>query len=94
MMQTELSYGQFEFTSTPEFGIKAAADANIIFMQAIKEMAVLRNWEANFMAKIGTDHLGSGGHFNFSVWDKDRKLNAFWDKNSKNGLVFTGAAQN
>ena len=84
-MHTEFCPGQFEFATTPQFGIKGADDSMLLKL-GIKEMASKRGWQANFMAKIFPERNGSGGHFSFSVWDKESGKNAFWDEKTPDGF--------
>ena len=84
-MHIENAPGQFEFVSSPEFGIKGA-DHSMLLKHGIKELALQRGWEANFMAKVFPQYSGNGGHFNFSIWDKESGENAFWGKDSPDHL--------
>ena len=85
LMLLEYAPGQFEFVSSPEFGIKGA-DCSMLFKHGIKELALQRGWQANFMAKVFPEYNGNGGHFNFSIWDKETGENAFWDKDNHDHL--------
>ena len=84
-MHGEYSPGQFEMTTVPEFGIKGI-DALAVLKQIIKELAVQKGWEANFMAKVSADDVGSGAHLNFSLWDKEKKVNVLCDESGEDKL--------
>eukprot|EP00928_Gymnodinium_smaydae_P072033 TRINITY_DN5546_c0_g2_i1.p1 TRINITY_DN5546_c0_g2~~TRINITY_DN5546_c0_g2_i1.p1 ORF type:complete len:477 (-),score=88.73 TRINITY_DN5546_c0_g2_i1:220-1650(-) len=67
-MNSEYGAGQLELTFVPKFGIDAA-DMTVTFRTGTKEMAQERGLRATFMAKpFGVSGVGSGGHFNFSLW--------------------------
>ena len=85
IINIEYGPGEFEISTTPKYGIDGA-DLNFIMKQGIKEMADKRDWIANFMAVPWPGKVGSGCHFNFSVWEKESKRNAFGDDESADGL--------
>jgi len=70
-MNAEYGAGQLELTFTPRFGIEAA-DMTATFRTGTKEIAQQQGLRATFMAKpFGVSGVGSGGHFNFSLWKRD-----------------------
>merc|ERR1712151_171914 len=70
-MNAEYGAGQLELTFTPKFGIEAA-DMTATFRTGTKEIAQQQGLRATFMAKpFGVSGVGSGGHFNFSLWKRD-----------------------
>merc|ERR1712151_1395178 len=71
-MNAEYGAGQLELTFTPKFGIEAA-DMTATFRTGTKEIAQQQGLRATFMAKpFGVSGVGSGGHFNFSLWTRDQ----------------------
>lgn len=87
---THIEYGpgQFEIPTSPEFGI-IAADHWVILRQCLKEVSSKWGYVVNIMAHYlpyGKAPTGSGAHSNFSVWDKERQNNIFWDESSPEGL--------
>ena len=84
-IHSELYPGQLEFTTAPEFGIKGA-DNWAILKQSIKEQAVRKGLDANFMGRQSLEEHGNGIHLNFSLWTKQTKENVFWDKCSADKL--------
>ena len=84
-MHTELDPGQLEFTTVPQTGIKSV-DNCAILKQSIKEQAIRKGLEANFMSR---QNLKSGVgviHLNMSLWGRESKENIFWDKSSADKL--------
>ena len=84
-IHTEAYPGQLEFTTAPQLGIKSA-DNWAILKQSIKEQAVRKGLEANFMGRQSIEEHGNGMHLNFSLWTKETKENVFWDKSSADKL--------
>ncbi|KAL1514723.1 hypothetical protein AB1Y20_003810 [Prymnesium parvum] len=67
----EYGEGQLEITFSPHLGV-AAADAAATFRTAVKEIAQQQGMLATFLAKpFGTKGAGNGGHFNFSLWQRE-----------------------
>ena len=83
-IHTEYAPGQFELTTEPEEGIKAADDT-FIMKQGLKEMASRRGLAANFMTKPDPNFSANSLHFNHSLWTWD-DCNAFYDKDGDHGL--------
>lgn len=54
-----------------------AGDRATLFKTAVKEIAYMHGIMATFMAKIGADLPGCGGHVHQSLWDKSGKKNLF-----------------
>jgi glutamine synthetase len=57
-----------------------AADRAVLFKTAVKEIGYRHGILATFMAKISENLPGCGGHVHKSIWDKERKINLFFDK--------------
>jgi len=73
-MNAEYGAGQVELTFTPKFGLEAA-DMTATFRTGTKEIAQQHGLRATFMAKpFGVSGVGSGGHFNFSLWRRDMAM--------------------
>ena len=85
VMHVEAMPGKFEFTTTPKFGIQGV-DAPAILKQSIKELAILKGLEANFMAQHSIEYPGNVLHMNLSVWKKDKEVNMFYNKESEDKL--------
>ena len=85
IVHIEFGPGEMEISTSPKYGIEGA-DISFIMKQCIKEIADKRDWIANFMALPWLGKMGSGCHFNFSVWEKDSNRNAFGDEKSPDGL--------
>ena len=81
-MHSEFGSGQFEITTSPNFGEKAA-DTAFLFKQCVKESAIDMNYEASFMSNPWDD-VRNGGHYNFSLWKDD--CNIFSSNESPYGL--------
>jgi glutamine synthetase len=60
-----------------------AADRAVLFKTAVKEIAYKHGIMATFMAKISENLPGCGGHVHQSLWDKDGKINLFYDDKDK-----------
>eukprot|EP01084_Bolivina_argentea_P048591 89504_1 len=95
-LHSEVASGQYEITTLPKWNINGCDDAFWI-KNGIREMAKkYKNWNASFITHLKLSNSDSedgfnvveddsGAHFNFSLWDKNKKHNAFWD-DSKNDL--------
>lgn len=83
--QTEHGSGQFEFALEPTFGIEAV-DRMFCFKEAVKELSLLRGWQATFMAQPFPEASNNGLHFNHSLWSIDGKQNLFADPSDPDGL--------
>jgi glutamine synthetase len=59
-----------------------AADRAVLFKTAVKEIAYRHGMMATFMAKIDESLPGCGGHVHQSIWDKESKVNLFYDANA------------
>lgn len=59
---------------------RVAADRAVLFKTAVKEVAYKHGVMATFMAKVSEQLPGCGGHVHQSLWDKDGKMNAFYDE--------------
>ena len=81
-MHSQFGSGQFEITTVPNFGEKAA-DTAFLLKQCVKETAVELGFEASFMCNPWED-VRSGCHFNFSVWKG--QCNIFTNEESSEGL--------
>ena len=66
----EAGRGQHELNLT-YLDALAMADANAVFKNAVKEIAVAHGKSATFMAKYGFDETGSSGHIHSSLWSAD-----------------------
>jgi len=87
-MNAEYGAGQVELTFSPKFGLEAA-DMTATFRTGTKEIAQQHGLRATFMAKpFGVSGVGSGGHFNFSLWRRDTSAgcSAFHDPQDPEGL--------
>ena len=86
----ELDWGQFEITTKPTTGIKAA-DMMFILREATREITDQNNMSAHFMSvpyfpgDTGGEVMSSGLHYNHSLVDKFGK-NPFYDRNSPDNL--------
>jgi glutamine synthetase len=64
----EAGRGQHELNLTYLRAVEMA-DANVVFKNAVKEIAAQHGKSATFMAKYGFDETGSSGHIHSSLWD-------------------------
>lgn len=83
----EFSPGQFEI-NLDHSPVQDAADAAFLLKTGVKELAVLENLQANFMAKPSTREEGSSLHVHLSLWDGDSNVFA----TSNGGLTETARA--
>ncbi|GAB6181657.1 type I glutamate--ammonia ligase [Desulfotomaculum defluvii] len=81
---TEYGPGQFEITNSPFDGM-AAADMAVYYRSSIKEILSHKGYSATFMGKPRSDASGSGGHFHFSLYDKEG-TNVFEDASTTDKL--------
>ena len=85
-LQTEYAAGQFELVTKPTYNIEAA-DAMFCLKEGIKEMCMLRGWDATFMTKpLPKELCGNGMHFNMSIWSISEKKNLFYDATKADGI--------
>ena len=75
----ESGVSQFEITYKPAFGISCADNA-FRFRHLVKETVSKHGNLATFQAKPYTEHSGSSGHFNLSLWSLNGEKNLFIDK--------------
>ena len=72
----EWGHGQYElnvrYADTLEM-----ADRHVIFKQCAKELADQMNMSVSFMAKYSEQMAGSSCHVHLSLWDTEKKTNAF-----------------
>ncbi|RNL51323.1 glutamine synthetase family protein [Pedobacter jejuensis] len=59
--------------------ILQAADQAILFKTSVKEIAYKHGIIATFMAKFNENLPGCSGHVHQSLWDKNSKINLFYD---------------
>jgi glutamine synthetase len=71
----EAGRGQHEINLTYQPAVEMA-DINMVFKNAVKEIAAANGRSATFMAKPFFDDAGSGLHVHSSLWDGDRSLMA------------------
>jgi glutamine synthetase len=57
-----------------------AADRAVLFKTSVKEIGYKHGILATFMAKVNESLPGCGGHVHQSIWDKDQKVNLFFDQ--------------
>jgi glutamine synthetase len=93
-LKGEWGLGQVEL-NIKHSEILEMADRTAIYKGGIKEMAILNNIMATFMAKVSSNSAGSGGHTHISLWDLNGDKNLFWDQDgefqlSKIGRHFLG----
>ena len=79
----EHGQGQLELTMKPYWGIKAA-DHALMYKQCVKETAIDLGFRATFMCNPWLA-VQSGGHYNFSLWNKSG-TNVFTDDSDSDGL--------
>lgn len=84
-LHTETGPGVFEAAIYYD-NILAAADKAVLFKSAVKEIAYRHKMVASFMAKWNLKLPGCGGHIHQSLWDKDGKVNLFFDGKIKNNM--------
>jgi glutamine synthetase len=65
----EAGKGQHELNLTYQEAVEMA-DTNLIFKNAVKEIALLNGRSATFMAKPHFDDAGSSCHIHSSLWDR------------------------
>lgn len=73
VVNREFSPGQFEI-NLRHGESQVAADQAFLLKTAIKELAMIEGYEANFMAKPVTGDEGSSLHIHLSLWDGDRNV--------------------
>jgi len=66
-----------------------AADRAILFKTAVKEIAYKHGVLASFMAKFNENLPGCSGHIHQSLWDKNNKINLFYDEKDDNKMSET-----
>jgi glutamine synthetase len=71
----EAGRGQHEINLTYQPAV-SMADINVVFKNAVKEIAAANGKSATFMAKPFFDDAGSGLHVHSSLWADDRSLMA------------------
>ncbi|XP_063726767.1 glutamine synthetase-like [Symsagittifera roscoffensis] len=86
-MNPEFGPGQYEMTMQPAMGVKGADNA-LMFKQCIRETAMDHDLWVTFMS-CPFPSLQNGGHFNFSLWDKD-KNNKLHDDQDPDKLSHVG----
>ena len=87
--ESEGGPGQFEISCKPAWGL-GGADEAFAFRTAIKEIAQQQGHVITFMTKPFPDACGSSAHYNYSIWDMDRKRNVFSDHNGAYSLSKMG----
>ncbi|WP_366924218.1 glutamine synthetase family protein [Metallumcola ferriviriculae] len=88
-LKGEWGMGQIELNLRYSEALEMA-DRTAIYKNGIKEMAVLNELMATFMARPHTNDSGSSCHTHFSFWDKDGKQNLFWDPEDEYQLSTVG----
>ncbi|MFE7422068.1 glutamine synthetase family protein [Rhodococcus sp. NPDC057529] len=83
----EFSPGQFEI-NLDHGPVRDAADAAFLLETGVKELAVLEQLDANFMAKPCSGEEGSSLHVHLSLWNEDTNVFA----TSNGGLTETARA--
>lgn len=73
VLNREFSPGQFEVNLHHAPTLEAADDA-FLLKTALKELATIEGYAANFMAKPIQGEEGSSLHFHVSLWDGDRNV--------------------
>jgi len=81
----EFGPAQHEITQTPTFGIKSSDNASR-FKTITKDVCSNHNLSALFLTKPFKGVAGSSAHFNHSVWDINRNVNVFYDRDSEYNL--------
>lgn len=81
-LHTETGPGVLEAAITYS-EVLEAADRAVLFKTGVKEIGYKHGIMATFMAKISENLPGCGGHIHQSLWDKDKKVNLFY--NDKDG---------
>jgi glutamine synthetase len=82
---TETGPGVYEAAIRHDEILKAA-DKAILFKTSVKEIAYKFGIVASFMAKWNKDLPGCGGHIHQSLWDKDKKVNLFYNEKDPHNL--------
>jgi len=67
-------------------GILEAADRAVLFKSSVKEIAMKHGIIASFMAKQNSKLPGCSGHVHQSLWNLEKNVNLFHEKNSKDGM--------
>lgn len=67
----EYAPGQFEANLRHQTDARSAADHAVFLKQIVKSAARANGFEASFMAKIYSDHVGSGLHIHLSIVDEN-----------------------
>jgi len=71
-------------------GALAAADQQMKFRDTVRGVAWQHGLLASFAPKPYPDHIGSGAHIHFSVWDTSGKRNLLYDPGADRGLSLAG----
>lgn len=88
-LKGEWGLGQVEL-NIQHSEILEMADRTAVYKSGIKEMAILNDIMATFMAKVSTTSAGSGGHTHISLWDLEGRTNLFWDPDGEHQLSKIG----
>ena len=76
--------GMYEMNLRHTSGLEAA-DRAMLFRNGAKELCLLDNFTASFMAKPYADQDGNSGHLHQSLWTADGN-NAFYEAGAEHGL--------
>jgi len=67
-----------------------AADQQMKFRDTIRGVALRHGLLASFAAKPFPEHIGSGAHVHFSLWDRDGERSLLYDPHAAGGLSSLG----
>ncbi len=86
-IEPEYGTGQYEISTAPRAGLKAADDA-LVAREVIREIVRRRGLRATFTPKPGPEMVGNGAHVHISLADSDG-TNTIYEPNSTFGLSET-----
>ena len=81
----ELGWGQQELPVSHAPALRAA-DRHIHYRETVRGIALQHGLYASFAPKPWSDQAGNGCHIHFSVWNRGRTVNLFYDASRPYGL--------
>ena len=84
-IHAESEPGQLEFATAPHLGIQNVDNCTIL-KQSIRELAIRKGLEANFMSRLNLHTSTTSIHLNMSLWGRESRDDMFWDKSSADKL--------